>query len=173
MANIRNLTRLILKKFYSATEVLIWIGYIALAAIVLIVFTDVSGRYFLNKPLPGAVELVELTMAILGGFAIMYTAVKGGHIAIDLLTTRFPKKIQRLIQIIDSLLGAIIWVFFAYRLFVYAISLERSSQVTSVLRISPVPFLLAIVVALSLTFLILLIEVFYHQRSEQKPELKE
>ncbi len=160
------------KRFYSLTEVLGWIAYLGLAAIVLVVFVDVSGRKFLNRPLTGSNELTELIMLSFGGFAIMYTAVKRGHIAVDLLLTRFPRRIQILTQIIASLLGFGTWALLANRVLMYGLEDLKQSTTTVLLGIRTWPFLLALALAAFMTCLTLLIEAFYPKVSDEKPEEK-
>ncbi len=171
--NIKQLTQIVFKGFYSVTEVSAWIGYIALVAIILIVVIDVCGRYFLNKPLNGAYELVQLAMIILGGVAIFYTAVKRGHVAIDLFTARFPRRTQIIMQSIASLLGFGTWALLAYQIYLYALEVLQLSTTTDILDIPLGPFLLTLAVATFLCCLTLLIQAFYPEVPEKKPEKKE
>lgn len=171
--NIRNLTRTVFKGFYPAIEVLIWVGYIAMAAIVLIVFVDVCGRYFLNHPLLGSEELVEFVlMPALGGFAIMYAAVKRGHVAVDLVVARFPRRTQIIMQSIASLLGFGIWAVVAYQVYLYALEELKCHALTENLRISLVPFNFTLALGTFLCCLTLLIQACHPEVSEEKPEKK-
>lgn len=164
--NIRNWARIIVKCFYSITEVTAWIGYVSIAFIVLLVFVDVCGRYFFNKPFVGALELVELTMAISGGVAITYAAVKRGHIALDLLITRFSRHSQIIIQRIFSFLGFVTWLVISYQVYLYSLNVLQESKTTAVLRISIMPFLLFLAVAALLSSLTLLIQTFYQVETD-------
>jgi TRAP-type C4-dicarboxylate transport system permease small subunit len=166
----KNLALRISKVFYSVAEILAWIGYIGIAAITLIVLVDVCGRYFFNKPLLGGVEFVELAMIGFGGFAIMYTAVKGGHVAVDLFISRFSTRSKRVMQIITSLLGFATWGWLDYWLYIRALKMSKTMDI---LRVSNRPFLFLFAVAISLCCLTLLIQTFYPVVSEKKPEEKE
>ncbi len=171
--DIKNWTRKTSKGFYSITEVAAWIGCIATSGIVLIVFVDVCGRYFLNKPLPGAYELVELGMTILAGFAIMYAAVKRGHVAIDLIASRFSRRTQVIMQSIFSLLGFGTSVLLAYRVCLFAVGELKTRRTVSVLEIGTAGFTFIFAVGLFLCGLTLLIQTFHPVVSDETVEVKE
>ncbi|MFH1031473.1 MAG: TRAP transporter small permease [Chloroflexota bacterium] len=168
--NIKNLTQMVVKVFYSVTNVIVWIGYIALALIVLTVFIDVGGRYLLNKPLTGAYDLVILAMTVLGGLAIMYTTVKRGHVGVDLLVVRFSKRAQIIMQIITSLLGVAVWAVLTYEAYLRAMVIMKSSLTMAILHVSPGPFLIAAIVGVFLSCIASLIQAFNPEGMQQKPE---
>lgn len=166
--SIKNWTRTVFKGFYRITEVAAWIGYITIAGIVLIVFVDVCGRYLLNKPLIGFYELVEAAMVILGGLAIMYAAVEGGHIAVDILAAKISRRTQIIMQRIFSLLGFGTWSVVAYGVYLDALSVMKSSQtMASFHQISPAPFLFMLAAGLFLCSLTLLIQTFHPKVPEE------
>ncbi len=171
--DIKHWTRKTSRGFYSITEVAAWMGCVAIAGIVLLVFADVCGRYFLNRPVLGSYELVEQTMAIVGGSAIMYAAVKRGHVAIDLLTARFPRHTQAIMQSIYSLLGFGAWAALDYVVYMRMLAALESSETVSVLLIKTAPFLLILAVAVFLCSLTLLIQAFHPVASEETMEGKE
>lgn len=157
-----------LKSFYSVTGVLVWIGYTALAAMVLIVLVDASGRYLLNKPLRGSYELVKLAMITLSGFAIMYTTVKREHVGIDLLFVRVSGRAQTIMRSLGSLLGIGTWAIMAYA--VYRTALAASRATSDILLIPTLPFRLTLVVAIALCVLTVLIQTLYSLVSKETPE---
>lgn len=156
-------TRRTSQGFYLITNSVVWIGSIATAGIVLIVFVDVCGRYFLNKPLQGAYELVEQGMGVLGGFAIMYAAVKQGHVAIDLVPRRFSRRTQMIMQSTFSFLGFGTWAVVAYEVCAVRLvrALEISEATAGIPPISVVPALLMLVLGVFLCSLTLLIQTFH------------
>ncbi len=171
---IRNWTRKTSKGFYRATEALVWIGCVVLAGIVLLVFAGVFARYLLRSPVEGSYELVERTMAVVGGSAIMYAAVRRGHVAMDVLIARFSRRTQMIMQSIFSFLGFATWLVLAYR--VYRDTLLpalKFSLTTDALHINTAPFLLILAVALFLCSLTLLIQTFHPVVSEETMGEKE
>jgi TRAP-type C4-dicarboxylate transport system permease small subunit len=149
------------KAYYSITEVAAWVGYAATVAIVFIVFVDVCGRYFINAPLRGSFELVEQTMVLSGGFAIIYSTVKRGHIIIDVIFNRLPKRIQAVMSGVFSLAGFGISVGMAYYLYLFSLRhLEPYPQVTTILKISTSPFQFGLAVAMALCGIVFLMQTF-------------
>ena len=147
--------------FYdSIIEKMAWVGYISIVFIALLVFVDVGGRYLFNRPIQGSIELVEVTMALTAGSAIMYATLKRVHVALDFLLNRFSRHVQIILQSVFSFLGFATWLLVAYQVYQYGLTMMNTTQVTSVLRISLTPFLLVMGVAAFLCSLILLIQTF-------------
>jgi len=162
-----------LKVFYSFVGLMDWIGYAGLTAVVLIVFVDVCGRFLLNKPLLGSIELVEQTMGILAGFAMMAASAKHGHVALDLITERFSQATQIVMQRVFSFLGAGISLVLAYRMFLRVFTDLQFDKRTMVLQLSTAPVTVVFSVGLSLCGLVLLIQTFGPVESAENPEGKE
>ena len=167
---ILNWTRKISRGLYLVNEFGSWIGYVALAGIVLIVFADVFGRYFLNRPLLGSNELVNEGMCILAGFAIMYTTLKRGHVSLDLILNRFPKSAQMIMQRIFSLIGFGVAGSLAYGVYLLAMRYMKRGATTEILGISTIPFTLLFAAALFLSSLTLLLQTFQTRASDETSE---
>jgi TRAP-type C4-dicarboxylate transport system permease small subunit len=147
-----------MKSFDSATKVLNWVGYISITGIVVVTTIDVVGRYFFNRPLLGGVEILELSMAILGGFAMLYTTTQGGHISVDLFFVKFPKRTQVIIDSVGSLLGFGTWGIIAYQVYLLGIRMMKTRELTNLLKIPLSPFQFVLALGLSLYSLTLLIQ---------------
>lgn len=89
------------------------IGAVGLFAEVAVTLVDVIGRAF-GSPLYGSQDITTMTMVIVvfGGMALCDR--KGGHIAVDILERRFPNWLNRAVDILSALLGAVIFVGIAY-----------------------------------------------------------
>jgi TRAP-type C4-dicarboxylate transport system permease small subunit len=151
------------KGLYSGCTVAAsWIGHILVGFITLIVFGNVCGRYLLRKPIRGTYELVEETMVVLGGLAIMYCTIEWGHVAIDILTVKFSRRTQMIMQTIFSLLGFGIWGVVAYGVYLHALSVMKSSgALASLPQVSQAPFRFILAAGLFLCSLTLLIQAFH------------
>jgi TRAP-type C4-dicarboxylate transport system permease small subunit len=147
------------------SEAVNWIGYITLSAIVLVTSADVIGRYCFNTPIIGANELLELSMAVFGGFAIVHTTTRRGHISVDLFFVMFPRRLKTAIHVFGSLLGSVVWGMVAYRI----LALGKESVITgyssTILNIPTGYFELVLAFALALFSLILLIQAFFLPKS--------
>ena len=71
-----------------------WICVTALMGMMVLTAFDVFGRYFLNRPIRGALELTEflLVIAVSAGFA--YTQTTNGHISVELFVMRLPEMLE-------------------------------------------------------------------------------
>lgn len=81
------------------------VGVSILAAMMLLTFADVALRYVFNRPISGSYELTEFMMAVLLTFGIAYCAVVKGHVTVDVVVSRFPQRVQAIIDSITCLLG--------------------------------------------------------------------
>lgn len=123
------------------------------ALIVLVSFTfgGVIMRYVIGKPL-GWIEEIQLLCIVWVVFAAGGAAFRtGSHVAIEVLVEAFPKKIQKIIEI---LIGIVVCITLAY-LFKQSLSylqlFIRTGRGTSILKI---PFLyIYIIVPISCIFM--------------------
>ena len=90
------------------------IGAIIFGGMMIITVVDVVGRKFFLHPLQGAVEIIGLTLVIGGTFGLGYTQLIRMHIRINIITDKFPAKVQSglwaflcLISMVSS--GLIAW----------------------------------------------------------------
>ena len=154
----RYLVHLISKGFDSMTNVLNWIGYISLTGLVLLTSVDVIGRYFFNSPLLGAVEMTEFSMAILAGFAMLYTTTRRMHISVDLFFVRFSKPVQMIIDSFGSFLGFAIWGIVAWQVYALGMHMFRKEEVSNLLGVPVAPFQFTLALGLALHGLTLLFQ---------------
>ncbi|MDH5797521.1 MAG: TRAP transporter small permease [Paracoccaceae bacterium] len=89
------------------------IGALGLIAEVAVILVDVIGRAF-GFPLFGSQDLITMTMVLLvfGGMALCDR--KGGHIAVDLAERYYPARMNKLIDILAALIGAVVFLTMAY-----------------------------------------------------------
>lgn len=89
------------------------IGALGLIIETVVILIDVIGRA-LGAPLYGSQDLITMTMVILvfGGMALCDR--NGGHISVDLFERYYPPTLNRLIDILAALSGALIFLGMAY-----------------------------------------------------------
>jgi len=148
----------VVRGFYSSTKILNWVEYVSLAGLVLITFVDVTGRYLMNSPLLGCLEISEVTMGVFGAFAIVYTTTQRGHISVDLFLARFSSRNQRIIDSAGSLLGFAAWGLIAYEVYLLGKRTLEAGDRTGLLGIPLSPFQFVFALGLCLYSLILLIQ---------------
>ena len=89
------------------------IGAIGLLVEVAIILVDVVGRA-LGKPLYGSQDLITMTMVIVVFGAMALCDRNGGHIAVDLFERYYPPALNRTIDIVSALTGAVIFATLAW-----------------------------------------------------------
>lgn len=89
------------------------IGAIGLFVEVVTILVDVVGRAF-GSPLYGSQDIITMTMVILVFGAMALCDRGGGHIAVDLFQRYYPPLMNRAIDVISALLGAVIFLALAW-----------------------------------------------------------
>jgi tripartite ATP-independent transporter DctM subunit len=80
------------------------------------VFFDVLFRLFFSRSIPGAIELEELLMGIMVFFGVAHTHIHGGHINIDLLTSKFPRAVNSVLETCLYLLSSVFYALMSWQL---------------------------------------------------------
>jgi len=107
-------------------------------------------------PIRGTFELMGYMGAVVTAFALAYTQIKKGHIAVDILILGFPSKVRRLLDGINSLICFGFFSIVTWQIARYATNLWKTGEVTETLRIPYYPFTYAVALgcaALALVFL--------------------
>lgn len=135
------------ERLHAVVRVMTWISAAALALMVLVTFANVIGRYLLGRPLKGSVEMVEAMMVVAVFFSLAYTETLHGHVSMDEVVARFPRRARAVVLSIMYFAAAAFFFVVAWRDCVLALSYMRPIvRVTDVLRIPMGPFLFVIVV---------------------------
>jgi len=119
-------------------------------------------------PVRGTFELMGFCGAVAAAFALGYTQVRRGHIAVDVLISTFSEKTRRSLGIINATVGVIFFALVAWQMAVKAGTLWTTGEVTETLRIIYYPFTYAVAVGfgvLSLAFLIELLKTLFPQKA--------
>ncbi len=120
------------------------ISGMGLLALMFIMAGDVIGRYILNRPIPGAYELVEYLMAIIVPFCVAYSAAQKCHVGVDILVEKLPRKIRAIADIITQLITITLIGFVIWQGWVGFFEAQSSNIKSAVLQIPNAPFLLAV-----------------------------
>lgn len=108
--------------------------YIAVACLVIIIFTTVAGvimRYVVNSPLMWGeeVQMAAFVWLIFIGGTVGFK--KAAHIAVDMFVDMFPLRLQRVVTIINYLVAMVIFVYLLVQGIAYVQLL--ASRTTSIL----------------------------------------
>ncbi|MBM4271069.1 MAG: TRAP transporter small permease [Deltaproteobacteria bacterium] len=156
MARLRQLTDVVSGGF----------NYVACAAVIIMMMltcVDVMSRLFW-QPIPGTYELVGFIGTAVVSFALAYTSIERGHIAVELLVDRLPKQLQFFIEGINSLIGLALFSLIAWQSMVYATDLKSSGEVSLTLEIPTYPFVYGISIGCGMLCVALLVEFILSMR---------
>jgi TRAP-type transport system small permease protein len=139
----------------------------ALAAMMFLTFLDVAGAQigklsFVSnltsffRPIIGSQEITELLMMLLVSFALGYTALKKGHIRVDLVMQYTSKKANHWFDVFAYGFSFIMYVLIAWQGWIYAFDNIRTHTVSTILNIPIPPFNFLLVIGAGLAALIFL-----------------
>ena len=74
-------------------------------AIVLMIVADAAGRFFLNKPLPGSVEMSRIALAWILFLSLAYGQIQGVHVRVEVFYTRYSPRLRRTVGMLSALIS--------------------------------------------------------------------
>jgi len=83
------------------------ISCVMLAGMLFLSTADVVGRELLGRPIDGVWEIVSMAFVVCGAFAIGYTQLVRGHIAINILSDKLPPKARNIVYIFSYLVSLV------------------------------------------------------------------
>ncbi|WP_425640799.1 TRAP transporter small permease [Marinomonas gallaica] len=104
------------------------IGALGLIFVMLVILVDVVGRAF-GSPMYGSQDVITMSMTVVVFGAMVLCDRQGGHISVDLFERSYPDWMNRVIDIVSALLGAIIFVMIAY-------AVNESAKLSTMLNLS-------------------------------------
>jgi TRAP-type C4-dicarboxylate transport system permease small subunit len=122
------------------------VGSIALAGLMLLTVTDVFGRYFLNRPVPGTFELTELFMVFIVFLALGLAQHHNEHISLDLAYNYFPLRLKKCANVLIDVVNLTVMAAVTWQLYEYSARMSEGDYTTAVLQLPIRPF---VVVALA------------------------
>ncbi len=137
---------------------------IALAGMILLTFGNIVTR-LIWKPIPGSVELTGYLSAVVAAFSLSFTQSRKGHIAVDILVNALSGTPRILIQLLNDMLCLGFSLLVGWQIWLRALVLMRTGEVSETLQIVYYPFLLMASVGFFSLGLILFFDVAAALRS--------
>jgi TRAP-type C4-dicarboxylate transport system permease small subunit len=131
---------------------------LCIAALVLFTTANIILRATIKAPIFGNIEITENMMVLIALCAIPYTQAKKGHIAVEVVAERLPRKTRTGFHLTSVILALCISVFIVWRNVVETIEIWDQNKVTMLLYLPVVIFLIIICIGLSLYILELIID---------------
>jgi TRAP-type C4-dicarboxylate transport system permease small subunit len=129
----------------------------AIVAMMLVTCADVVLRLF-RQPLPGAYEIVGFLGTVVASFSLAYTSLEKGHIAVEILVERLPRRMQVASEAFAALLGVVLFALLTWQCALYAADLKLSGEVSVTLTMPIYPFIYGVSAGSALLTLVLLAE---------------
>ncbi len=149
-------------------KILMFIGSIA----VLLLMSIATINAFLRIPIikaswRGAYETVGFLGAIVIAFALGYTQKRKDHIVVDILTERFPKRVNRVLDGVSYLITTIFFAIVSWQLFVWGMKVSKSGEVSETLKIIFHPFIYCVALGFAVFSLTLAIDFLKNLKSKE------
>ncbi len=132
---------------------------ILLLGMMLLTCTDVIGGIF-NYPILGAEELTALMAAVLLGFALPSAHIDKANVGVELLYTKFPKRMKWINDCMIALVSGGLFGLIAWQCFSYANELRISHEVSMTLQFPTYILVFCISFAMLMLTLVLIMELF-------------
>jgi TRAP-type C4-dicarboxylate transport system permease small subunit len=140
------------------SKILFWIAGAGLVGMTLLIVADVIGIKVFSNPIPGGIEYVGFLAVVGIAFAVPFTQVMKGHVAVDFIVEAFPRRAKLAVECFTALLSVIVMALLMVYSFRYAGLLRSSGEVSMTQKIPFHPFVYGMAVCFLATFAILLLQ---------------
>lgn len=118
------------------------ISGLALFAIMVLTFLDVSGRKFLSHSISGSLELTELLMVVVIFGALPLVSRKGEHVVFDSLDSFWPTSFVKFQKGLVNFLCGMALLALGWLMISTGIDFASFGETTAQLKISKAPFIM-------------------------------
>lgn len=129
----------------------------AVVVMMLLTCADVVLRFF-RHPVPGTYELVGFLGTMVISFSMAYTSLERGHIAVEIVVEKLPRRVRTAVEAAVALIGAALFALIAWQSASYAADLRHSGEVSVTLAMPIYPFIYGMAAGSALLTLVLLSE---------------
>jgi len=149
-------------------KILMVVGSLAVLLLMSIATVNASMRLpFIKATWRGAYETVGFLGAIVIAFALGYTQKRKDHIVVDILTEKFPKRVNRVLDGINYLITTIFFSIVSWQVFAWGMKIMRSGEVSETLKIMFHPFIFSVSLGFAVFSLTLVIDFLKNFKSEE------
>jgi TRAP-type C4-dicarboxylate transport system permease small subunit len=149
-------------------RILMILGSVAVLALMSLATVNVILRFFFSAPYRGAYEVVGFLGAIVIAFALGFTQKKKNHIVVDILTERFPKRVNRVLDGINYFVTTIFFGIVSWQVFVWGMKISRSGEVSETIKIIFHPFIYCVGFGFAVFSLTLMIDFLKNLQAKEE-----
>lgn len=139
-------------------RILLVLSGAAVLALMLLATGNVVLRLF-HIPYRGTYEVVSFLGAIGVAFALACTQRARGHIVVDILSDRYPRRVRRLVDALSAAISAAFFGIVAWQLVLWGMRLAASGEVSETLKIAYHPFVFGVAVGFTLLAFTCLLDI--------------
>ena len=97
-------------------EALTWVPLVVAIIMVLLIVYNITGRYIFRTPLFGTIEMIEMAIVIVAFLGVVaYTEVRRAHVRVEVLISRFPRRVQIILESIMKFIAAVFFVLMGWQ----------------------------------------------------------
>ncbi len=149
-------------------KLLMFVGGVAVLLLMSLATVNVCLRFFFNAPYRGAYEVVGFLGAIVIAFALGYTQKRKDHIVVDILTEKFPKRVNRVLDGINYFITTIFFAIVSWQIFVWGTKIMKSGEVSETLKIVFHPFVYSVALGFAVFSLTLIVDFVRNFKSKEE-----
>jgi TRAP-type C4-dicarboxylate transport system permease small subunit len=149
----------------------LYCGGAVLAALMTVIIVDVTGRYLLNWPLFGSLDLSTVLLVLVVACAIGYGGRTGAHVTADMVSTLVGPRFEFYSGVAIKIAATAIVSVWSWRLFVTGNVAKRLGESTQLLNIPFEPVYKALSFGVGIYALVLAIETIVLIRTGKVPLL--
>jgi TRAP-type C4-dicarboxylate transport system permease small subunit len=136
-------------------KILLVLGGIAVLTLMILATGNVVLRIF-HMPFRGTYEIVGFLGAVVIAFALGYTQKRKDHIVVDILTEKFSKRTNRVLNAINYLVTLVFFGVVSWQVFVWGVKIWQVGELSETLKVIFYPFVLAVGLGFAVLTLVLL-----------------
>ena len=145
---------------FRAAQSVNWVAAASVAAMMLLVSTDVVLRFF-RSPIPGAYDFVGFLATLAISLSLAYTTVTKSHIAVDFLVAKLPRRMQLYIDAANSLAALIMFLIVTRQSSLYGLYLKATGETSQTLQVPVYPLAYGISVGCGFLCFILAFQLYF------------
>lgn len=138
-------------------KILMILGGVAVLALMAVATANVVLRIF-HIPFTGAYEIVGFLGAIVIAFALGYTQIRKNNIVVDILTEKFPKKLNRVLDGVNYFITMIFFAIVSWQVSLWGMKIWESHEVSETLKIIYHPFIFSVSLGFAVLSLTLIVD---------------
>lgn len=139
-------------------RILLVLSGMAVLALMLLATGNVALRVF-HAPFRGTYEVVSFLGAIGVAFALASTQRRKGHIVVDILSSRYPRRVMRLVDALSAGISAVFFGIVAWQVLVWGARIMASGEVSETLKVIYHPFVFGVAAGFGILTLTCLLDI--------------